>query len=130
MDDPADKRQAAERRNRDALERAVDAALTNSEMSLARYNLALFHDNNSREAEAIPHYEAALELGLSGPLRARCLAFLASSLMKTGREQEAHGRAQEAAELADEPDLMRFIAGLMKRIRLRLAALGQGNLPN
>jgi tetratricopeptide (TPR) repeat protein len=130
MDDPADKRLAGERRNRDALERAVDAALTNSEMSLARYNLALFHDNNSREAEAIPHYEAALELGLSGPLRARCLAFLASSLMKTGREQEARGRAQEAAELADEPDLMRFIGGLMKRIQLRLAALGQSNLPN
>jgi hypothetical protein len=125
MDGPADKRQAGERRNREALERAVAAASTDREKALAHYNLALFHDNNGREAEAIPHYEAALPQGLDAPLKARCLAFLASSLMKTGREQEARVRAQEASEVADEPDLRQFVAGLMKHIQLRLAALGQ-----
>ena len=77
---------------------------------------ACFHDNNGREAEAIPHYEAAFTLGLDRSQRPYCLAWLASSLYKTGRPGEALADAEEAERLSEDGKLSRFIAGLKKRI--------------
>jgi tetratricopeptide (TPR) repeat protein len=47
------------------------------------------HDRAGREAEAIPLYEEALRLGLSGPDRRRALVGLGSSLRNVGRHDEA-----------------------------------------
>ncbi|HZU13259.1 MAG TPA: tetratricopeptide repeat protein [Chloroflexota bacterium] len=104
------------RRSLSALSAAVDQAGTRHDRAVAHYNLALFHDNNGREAEAIPHYEQALALGLSLPLRAEALAWLASSLYKTGRPSAALERAQEALALTDDADLRGFLLRLTRRI--------------
>ncbi len=48
---------------------ALAAAKTKAAKAKAHYEFALFHDNNSREAEAIPHYRAALRLGLPTQIR-------------------------------------------------------------
>jgi tetratricopeptide (TPR) repeat protein len=109
------------RRNRKHLERAIEAAPTGRERAGAHYDLAVFHDNNSREAEAIPHYERALELGLESPTRARALAWLASSLYKTGRPREALARVEEAFALAEERELIGFLQGLRRRVDRALA---------
>ena len=69
----------------------------------------------------MPHYEAALESGLAGLLRAECLAWLASSLLKTGRPAEALARALAAESLQPDAALTRFLAGLEKRIARRLS---------
>jgi hypothetical protein len=68
------------RRSRARLEESLARASSRSDLAEAHFQLALFHDNNSREAEAIPHYRTALEYGLAGEQRAECLAWLASSL--------------------------------------------------
>jgi hypothetical protein len=86
----------------------------------AHFELGLFHDNNGREAEAVPHYEAALE-GLEGEKRAQCLAWLASSLHKIDRPQEAMPRLQQAKEATGDPDLLRFLSSLEGRIRVKIA---------
>ena len=77
------------------------------------------HDNNSREAEAIPHNRAALDLDLSGEVAAQCQAWLASSLHKTGRSAEALRHVERAYELADDAHLRRFLTVLDRRIRRR-----------
>ena len=105
------------RRSRGRLEAAVAAAGSDSERALASYELGLFHDNNSREAEAVPYYEAALRLGLTGETRAQCLAWLASSLHKTGRSEAALVRLHEGREVAADDSLRRFLDGLESRIR-------------
>ena len=87
--------------------------------ALAHYELALFHDNNGREAEAVPHYEAALVKGLTGERRAQCLAWLASSLYKTGQPEMAMERLSEAKEATGDRDLMSFLADLERRVKLR-----------
>ena len=99
---------------------AVEAATSDQDRAQAHYALALFHDNNSREAEAIPHYEAALAHGLAGEQRAECLAWLASSLYKTGRPADALNRLRGAREATTSEDLMRFLAGLERRARARI----------
>jgi hypothetical protein len=109
------------RRSRQALETAVAAASSDAEEAQAHYALALFHDNNGREAEAIPHYEAALAHGLAGEQSAECLAWLASSLYKTGRSADALERLRAAREATQSSELMRFLAGLERRIRARIA---------
>ena len=48
------------RRSLVQLERVVREASTDAEKAQAHLELGLFHDNNGREAEAIPHYEQAL----------------------------------------------------------------------
>ena len=105
------------RRDRRTLERAINAAETEGARAVACYNLAVFHDNNGREAEAIPHYERALQLGLDRDTKARALAWLASSLYKTGRQHEALGRAEEALSLSSDEELAGFLLGLRRRIR-------------
>ena len=104
------------RRSRKALEAAISESTTAAGRARAYYELGLFHDNNGREAAAIPCYEAALALGLDAATRARCLAWLASSLYKTGRPAEAMSRASEAETLATDVKLSRFLRGLKRRI--------------
>ncbi len=108
------------RRNRGQLERAVAAATTPEEVALAHYRLAVFHDNNSREAEAIPHYQRALQGSLDRHTTAHALAYLASSLHKTGQPQAALDRVEEALTLSQDPELTRFLLGLRGRIQRRV----------
>ncbi len=68
------------RRTRKALESNLEKAKTKSAKAIAYYELGLFHDNNGREAEAVPHYQNALKLGLDTHTKAKALAWLASSL--------------------------------------------------
>jgi hypothetical protein len=103
------------------LEAAVEAARDPKARAQACYALAVFHDNNSREAEAIPLYRQALGLDLPEPRRAEALAWLASSLMKTGAAPEAAERALEASQLTRDKALLQFLDGLGRRIARRLA---------
>ncbi len=103
------------RRDRRTLQRAVDEAATAGDKAAALYEFAVFHDNNGREAEAIPHYESALELGLDPSTKVRALAWLASSLYKTGSPEEALARVDEALAVAEEPELI----GFLERLRWR-----------
>jgi Tetratrico peptide repeat len=82
----------------------------------AHLQLALFHDNNSREAAAVPHYGAAPGYGLRGETKAQALAWLASSLYKTGNSREAKLRLAQALRITSDDELRRFLEGLRKRI--------------
>lgn len=53
------------------------------------YEIGGEHDSAGREAEAIPHYERALELGLCDDLVPGALLQLGSSLRNVGRNDEA-----------------------------------------
>lgn len=85
--------------------------------------LAVFHDNNSRETEAIPYYERALDHGLDAPTRSKALVWLASSLYKTGRSTDALHRIHEARVNADA-ELQRFLHGLERRLKQDTAYRG------
>ena len=100
----------ATRRDRRTLERAIDEAGTVEKQAMAHYHLAVFHDNNSREAEAIPQYERALALGLDRNTQVHALAWLASSLYKTNRPAVALERIEQALSLFPDPDLTQFLA--------------------
>jgi tetratricopeptide (TPR) repeat protein len=103
------------RRSRVALEQAIERARTKRERALAYHHVAVFHDNNLREAEAIPHYRRALALGLDKATRARALAWLASSLYKTGQPKAALRSIAQASQLG-EPALEQFLARLKRRV--------------
>lgn len=104
-----------ERRNRKRLELAIEEAANKKERVIAYYNLGLFHDNNSRESEAIPNYRLALKFGLSGKMKSQALTWLASSLYKTGKRKEALKVCLKAQKIADKK-LQKFLLGLHKRI--------------
>ena len=108
------------RRDRRTLERAIDEAGTVEKQAMAHYHLAVFHDNNSREAEAIPHYERALALGLERTTQVHALAWLASSLYKTNQPAVALERVEQALSLVPDPDLTQFLLGLRRRIQAKL----------
>lgn len=112
------------RSSRKSLERAVDEAKTREERAAAHHNLAVFHDNNGREAEAIPHYESALQLGLDHMTEVHALAWLASSLYKTGRFREALAKSEESLALAQDQRLISFLLGLRRRILSRMSPSG------
>jgi tetratricopeptide (TPR) repeat protein len=59
------------------------------------YELGGEHDSAGREAEAVPHYERALALGLPEELIPGCLLQLGSSLRNLGRVDEALARFDE-----------------------------------
>ncbi len=107
-------------RNRVQLERAVADARTHRAKALAHFHLALFHDNNARERDAIPHYEAALKLGLASSRRAEALAWLASSLYKTGQPQAALKKIGALRSRAPDAKLRMFLEGLERRVRRAL----------
>ena len=75
---------------------------------------AFAHDRAGREAEAIPCYEQALELGLPDALRQQALLGLGSSLRNVRRHADAV-RVLEAA-VAEYPDHggLRFFLALAR----------------
>jgi tetratricopeptide (TPR) repeat protein len=103
------------RRSRAALEDAVDRASSACGKAIALYELALFHDNNSREAEAVPLYEEAIRAGLPRKLRAEALTWLASSLYKTDKPKDALRRIHQARDLAPR-ELEKFLDRLEARV--------------
>jgi tetratricopeptide (TPR) repeat protein len=119
---------APRRRSRRALEAELAGASTKAEEAQAHYALALFHDNNSREAEAIPHYRRALELGLPAKVASAAWAWLASSLWKTGSPGAALDALAQSRSHADDPKLLEFIGRLERRIR-RLARGARSGAP-
>ena len=85
------------RRNLAQLEASIKRARTRRAQAAAYYQLGLFHDNNNREAEAIPNYETALRLTLTGQMRARAFAWLASSFYKPAASTLRSDRSSEHA---------------------------------
>ena len=106
------------RRSKDQLQEAIRRAKNNRARAIAHYNLALFHDNNARETEAIPHYLTALHLGLTKEMKSHALAWLASSLYKIGKPQEALQKARQAGRIANQ-SLQKFLLGLERRIQTK-----------
>ena len=96
---------------------ATEHARTESARASAYYQLALFHDNNTREAEAIPNYKRALRLGLSGETRAQAFAWLASSFHKTGRPRRATDSLAQSRAATRDAALKKFLDDLERRIR-------------
>ena len=84
--------------------------------AIACYELGLFHDNNSREAQAVPFYREAVRLGLEPEGEAKALAWLASSLLKTGEPDQALRAADESLAVTRDASLERFLARLRRRI--------------
>lgn len=105
------------RRNLKQLEQIIEKASTTEEQASAYYQVGLFHDNNAREAEAIPNYEKAIQLGLDRETKAKALAWLASSLYKTDRPKQGLQKAQESLGITNDPKLRKFLLGLEKRIK-------------
>ena len=108
--------QPRKRRSLASLTSALERASTRNAKARAHYDLALFHDNNGREAQAVPHYRSALTLGVRPAVEAETHAWLASSLHKTGHPAEARRQALEALRLSDDPFLRRFVVRLLGRI--------------
>ena len=104
------------RRNRRSLEAHVLKAKNRKEKALAHYELGLFHDNNNREREAIPNYMKAISLGLKPVLKAQALAWLASSLYKTGSQKKARVKLQAAIRITRDPNLRKFLNQLDRRL--------------
>lgn len=109
-------KQLRKRRSLASLAAVLDLATTTEEKAQAHYDLALFHDNNGREAQAIPHYRKALALGIDPSLEAEAFAWLASSLFKTGSHTEAACSARHALCLTRDPELKGFLVRLQRRI--------------
>lgn len=106
------------RRSLAGLTAVLKRATTRGGQARAHYELGLFHDNNGREARAIPHYREALALGIDPAVVPEALAWLASSLYKTGQPEEALVTARRALRLTQDPSLERFLVGLLRRIKL------------
>ena len=104
------------RRSLAGLTAALERATTRAGQARAHYDLGLFHDNNGREARAIPHYRKALKLGVDRGVVPEALAWLASSLFKTGHPTEASLRAGQALRLTTDPSLEGFLRRLLRRI--------------
>jgi hypothetical protein len=103
------------RRSEKHLRENIKCAKTGKVKARAYYELGLFHDNNAREAEAVPRYRQALRLGLDKKRKSRALAWLASSLWKAGKPKEALLALQRSERTADKR-LKKFLADLKKRI--------------
>lgn len=84
--------------------------------AMAAFHLAVFHDNNGRELRAIPFYRQAIRLGLPTTRRPQAMAWLASSLMKTGQLHAAWRSSTTALRIVRSPDLRRFLLRLQHRI--------------
>lgn len=112
------------RRSRAGLEAQVEGAKSSRQKAIALFQLALFHDNNARESDAIPLYEKALKAGLDSAPKAKALAWLASSLYKTGEPKRAMTRIRQSRAIVTrtkDASLEKFLAGLEARIARSLA---------
>ena len=116
MESPTLEKQLRKRRSLVSLTAVLDRATTKESKARAHYDLALFHDNNGREAQAIPHYRKAIALGIDPGLEAEAFAWLASSLFKTGSHTEAASSAHQALGLTPDPELKGFLVRLQRRI--------------
>ncbi len=75
------------------------------------YEVGGSYDTAGREELAVGHYARALELGLDGELRRRCLLQFASTLRNLGRVDESLAMFDEAiAQYPDAPSLRVFKA--------------------
>ena len=108
------------RRTAHQLVQALHAAKTSTQKANAFYDLAVFHDNNNRESEAIPFYQKAIRLGLGRKIETMARAWLASSLYKTGNIPEAKKQCERAQKMARDPELLKFLEGLHGRIHGRM----------
>lgn len=79
----------------------------------------MFHDNHSREDDAIPYYREALALGLDATRRPQALACFASSLFKSGATEEAREAAIEAVRVSRDGRLTDSVNELLGRIERR-----------
>lgn len=104
------------RRSLKSLQGALESASDKREKASAYYELGVFHDNNGREAQAIPNYQKAIRLGLNRNREAMARAWLASSLFKTGYPQRALKECGEVLKLTKSVGLRKFVAGLETRI--------------
>jgi tetratricopeptide (TPR) repeat protein len=104
------------RRSVTGLEAKLARAPSVKAKAIAHYQLGLFHDNNSREAKAIPHYRSAIALGLPRVVKAEAFAWLASSLYKTGSPDAARRSVRNSLRLAPDSQLCRFLSRLEGRI--------------
>jgi len=81
------------------------------DLARQRYDEACAHDRAGREAEAIPCYEEALELGLGDPWRQQALLGLGSSYRNVLRHADAIALLRDAtAEYPDDAALRVFLA--------------------
>lgn len=88
--------------------RALESAPDDAEL---RFELACLHDYLGREAEAVPHYRAALQGRLAASSRRQALLGLGSTLRTLGRYAEAHEvLAQGVAEFPDAAEIQVFLA--------------------
>lgn len=108
------------RRSFRKLREEIRKTKSDKEKALAYYNLGLFHDNNGREMQAIPSYEKALGVGALGRIKeAEALAWLASSLLKTGKPKEALKTLYRSRQITRDQKLLKFLKGLESRIKRR-----------
>ena len=108
------------KRNKEQLEERIIKARNIRSKAIAYYNLAVFHDNNAREAKAIPNYLNALKFGMESKIKAKCLAWLASSLYKTNKPKAGLQRCREAMKINKDKKLQKLLIGLKKRIQKAL----------
>ncbi len=85
--------------------------MTKEELAKANYESACACDRQGKEEEAIPYYQKALDLGLSGQDRTEALLGLGSSLRNVGKAREAVVLLENAqAEFKDFIPLRAFCA--------------------
>jgi len=105
------------RRRISELEQALLDAPSRSAKALAHFRLAVFHDNNGREIEAIARYRAAIRLGLRGIQAAQARAWLASSYWKVDRPRQALAQIAELSRRRLPADLRAWVGRLDRRVR-------------
>jgi len=82
------------------------------DLARQRYDEACDHDRAGREAEAIPCYEEALELGLGDPWRQQALLGLGSSYRNVLRHADAITLLQDATVEYPDDDALRVFFSL------------------
>ncbi|QJC51450.1 tetratricopeptide repeat protein [Paenibacillus albicereus] len=85
----------------------------------ALYQAGIAHDNVGLGREAIPYYEKALQLGLAGAERERCLMGLGSTYRYWGRYDEAIETLRTG--------IAEFPANLPMRVFLSMALYNRGD---
>jgi tetratricopeptide (TPR) repeat protein len=83
---------------------------TSADEARTEYERACACDRNGLEQEAIPHYEAALRLGLDDDLLPGALLGLGSSLRNVGRADDAVAVLADACRFPDDAALALFRA--------------------
>jgi tetratricopeptide (TPR) repeat protein len=85
--------------------------------AVTEYELGGEHDSAGREAEAVPHYERALALGLPEELVPGCLLQLGSTLRNLGRVNEALALFDDGLERYPDHVSLRLFRALARAAR-------------